>query len=159
MTMEKGKRIEGDPTKKDFFVQNLGGGDLKPGIIKFAQLTKLNVHKDLLADEMAALVGTKLGDRLINFNHDQGAHEVDQHGVIITSMSETNGGLTSFTQTGVHGRPGLVKAICMEWRDHGGLFDPQSLGTNNTHHGSITKSAALQQYDISVAHELSHSVV
>lgn len=156
--MEKGKHIEGDPNKKDFFVQNLGGGDLKPGISKFSALTGLNVHKDLLTDEMAGFQGTKLGDRLINFNHDQGAHEVDQHGVVIAVCTETNGGLTSFTQPGVHGRPGLVKSICMEWRNHGGLFDPQSLGTDNTHHGSITKSAALQQYDISVAHELSHSV-
>lgn len=156
--MENGKHIEGDPTKKDFFVQNIGGGDLKPGISKFTALTGLNVHKDLLTDEMDGLQGTKLGDRLINFNHDQGAHEVDQHGVIIAVCSSTNGGVTSLKQTGVHGRPGLVTGICMEWRNHGGAFDPQSLGTGNTHQGSIAKSAALQQYDIAVAHELSHSV-
>ena len=156
--MENGKHIEGDPAKKDFFVQNIGGGDLKPGISKFTALTGLNVHKDLLKDEMDGVQGAKLGDRLINFNHGQGAHEVDQHGVVIAVCSGTNGGETTLTQTGVHGRPGLVAGICMEWRNHGGFFDPQSLGTGNTHHGSITKSAALQQYDIGVAHELSHSV-
>jgi hypothetical protein len=151
--MERGKHIEGDPKKKDFFIQNKGGGDLKPGIIKFTQLTGLNVHKDLLDDEMDGF-----NDRLINFNHDQGAHEVDQHGVPIAVCTETNGGVTKLTRTGVHGRPGLVAYICMEWRNHGGAFDPQSLGTDNNHHGSITKSGALQQYDVAVAHELSHSV-
>ncbi len=104
------------------------------------------------------MTGAHLGDRLINFNHDQGAHEVDQHGVIIAVCSGTNGGVTTLTQTGVHGRPGLVTGICMEWRNHGGPFDPHSLGTGNTHNGAITKSSALQQYDIAVAHELSHSV-
>jgi len=156
--MENGKHIEGDPTKKDFFIQNIGGGDLKPGISKFIQITGLNVHKDLLADEMDGLHGTQLGDRLINFNHGQGAQEIPQHGVVIAVCSDTNGGVTTLTQTGVHGRPGLTTGICMEWRNHGGAFDPQSLGTDNTHHGAITKTAALQQYDLAVAHELSHSV-
>ena len=156
--MENGKHIEGDPTKKDFFVQNIGGGDLKPGIRKFTALTGLNVHKDLLKDEMDGLQGTQLGDRLINFNHDQGAHEVDQHGVILAVCTGTVGGLTTLTQTGVHGRPGLVTGICIESRGGGGAFDPRLLGAGNTHHGTITPTAAAQQYDIAVAHELSHSV-
>jgi hypothetical protein len=156
--MENGKHIEGDPTKKDFFVQNVGGGDLKPGIRKFTALTGLNVHKDLLKDEMDGVQGTHLGDRLINFNHDQGAHEVDQHGVIIAVCTGTVGGLTTLTQTGVHGRPGLVTGICLESRGGGGAFDPRLLGSGNTHNGTITPTAAAQQYDIAVAHELSHSV-
>ncbi len=156
--MENGKHIEGDPTKKDFFVQNIGGGDLKPGIRKFTALTGLNVHKDLLKDEMDGVQGTQLGDRLINFNHDQGAHEVDQHGVVIAVCGATNGGVTTLTQTGVHGRPGLVTGICMESRGGGGAFDAHSLGAGNTHHGIITPTAATQQYDVGVAHELSHSV-
>ena len=157
--MENGKHIEGDPAKKDFFVQNLGGGDLKPGIRKFAAITGLNVHKDLLKDEMDSVHSNgTLGDKLINFNHSQGAHEVDQHGVAVAICSETNGGLTLFTQSGVHGRPGLTTGICMEWKNHGDFFTPTSLGTGNTHHGTITVTSAAQQYDFAVAHELAHSV-
>jgi len=157
--MENGKHIEGDPTKKDFFVQNLGGGDLKPGIRKFTAITGLNVHKDLLKDELDGLhPDGGHGDRLINFNHDQGAHEVDQHGVSMKVCPGINGGLTVFTQIGVHGKPGLTAGICMEWKNHGDFFTPTSLGTGNTHGGAITKSAATTQYDVAVAHELAHSV-
>jgi hypothetical protein len=156
--MENGKHIQGDPTKKDFFVQNTGGGDLKPGINRFAQITGLNVHKDLLLDEMDGFHGGAPGDRLINFNHGQGAQEIAQHGVAIHICSGTNGGETFGVPKGFHGRPGLVTGICMEWRDPGGFFDPRSLGPANSHGGSITKTAALQQYDIAVAHELAHSV-
>jgi len=159
--MEKGKHIEADPTKKDFFVQNLGGGDLKPGIRKFAAITGLLVHKDLLKDEMDSVHsdGT-LGDKLINFNHAQGAHEVDQHGVPIAICSNTNGGLTGVTQNGVgfHGRPGLTTGICVEWKNHGDLFDPHSLSTGDTHNGAISPTSAAKQYDIAVAHELAHSL-
>ena len=157
--MEGGKHIEGDPAKKDFFVRNIGGGDLKPGIMKFTQITGLNVHKDLRDDEIDGVHGTQLGDRLINFNHAQAAHEVDQHGVILAVCGDTNGGATILNVSGVHGRPGLTNGICMEWRDHpGGPFDPHSLGSHQTHGGVITPTAALQQYDIAVAHELAHSV-
>ena len=156
--MEKGKHIEGDPTKKDFFVQNIGGGDLKPGIRKFAAITGLNVHKDLLKDEMDGIRSNgSLGDRLINFNHGQGAHEVDQHGVVLAICSNTNGGAT-FVKEGFRGRPGLTNGICVEWKNHGDLFDPHSLSTGDTHHGAISPTSAAKQYDIAVAHELAHSV-
>lgn len=157
--MEKGKHIEGDVQKKDFFVQNIGGGDMKPGIRKFAAITGLVVHKDIQKDEMEGVInnGQSVGDRLINFNHSQGAHEVDQHGVLLAVCSNTNGGAT-FIAEGVHGRPGLTNGICMETKGGGDFFDPHSLGAGNTHGGAITVTSAAKQYDIAVAHELAHSV-
>ena len=126
---------------------------------KFAAITGLNVHKDLLKDEMDGLhPDGGHGDRLINFNHDQGAHEVDQHGISINVCPGINGGLTVFSRLDVHGKPGLANGICMEWKNHGDFFTPTSLGTGNTHSGVISKSAAATQYDVAVAHELAHSV-
>ena len=51
--VENGKRIEGDPKKKDFFVQNLIGGTANAGIGLFTKLSQLNVHDQLQAAEMS----------------------------------------------------------------------------------------------------------
>jgi hypothetical protein len=159
--MENGKHIEGDPKNKDFFVENLVGGDAEPGIFLFTATTGLAVHKDLRQSEMAIGDPQNLGVgpvRLINFNHTQGPHEVDQHGVIVANCDRVNGGVTHLSRAGVHGRPGLTNAICMQWRDQGGPFQGSDLGPTNTHRGVITATDALLQFDIGVAHELSHSV-
>jgi hypothetical protein len=166
--MEKGQHIEGDPTKKDFFVENRIGGDAKPGIRLFQSITNLNVHKDLRPDEMD--VGNPVDQgpdgpnvRLINFNHGQGAHEVDQHGVAVLYCVNgagvpTNGGDTILNRPGVRGRPKLTNSVCLQLAD-----GPGSLSRTNTHGGSdgvpsITPAQAAQQYDIGVAHELGHSI-
>ena len=167
--MENGKHIEGDPHKKDFFIQNLMGGDGEPGIARFTALTHLNVHKDIQKSEMAGVDASgQLGDRIINFNHKDGAHQnFDQHGVVLAACfpaghTFTDGGVTFLTQAGVRGRPGLTTGICMQSRDLPGRF----LSPDNLHRSSlmpagtgvITASDALLQYDVGVAHELSHSV-
>jgi hypothetical protein len=158
--MENGKHIEGDPHKKDFFIQNLIGADAEPGIFLFTELSRLNVHKDIQEDEMdgyhpATGPDTKpgFGTRLINFNHGQGAHEVDQHGVFILTC-KLMGGKTFLSVAGVHGRPGITNLICMQNRNFLGFF---SLNPSETHKGSITPQDALVQYDVGVAHELFHS--
>jgi hypothetical protein len=162
--MENGKHIEGDPSKKDFFLENLVGGDAEPGIWLFTEVTGLAVHKDLQPSEMDYGDPKNLGVgpvRKINFNHGQGAHDVDQHGVVIANCLNArgftiDGGDTKISQAGVHGRPGLTNAICMQWREDAGVLNP-----DNTHGGdvpSITPANAFLQYDIGVAHELSHSV-
>jgi hypothetical protein len=156
--MENGKHIEGDPNKKDFFIQNLIGADAEPGIWLFTELSGLNVHKDLQKDEMdgfrtPTVPGTGFGTRLINFNHAQGAHEVDQHGVFMVTC-KLLGGKTFFSVPGVHGRPGITESICMQNRDFTGFF---SLNPSETHAGAITPQNALVQYDVGVAHELFHS--
>ncbi len=151
--MENGKHIEGDPATKDFFIQNFVGGDAEPGIFLFTATTGLNVHKDIQLNEMDTTV------RQINFNHGQGAQEVAQHGVIITTCPDVSGGLTGISESGVHGRPGLTIHICMEPRSEAtGRTSNRLLGPGETHNGVISVSDALSQFDIAVAHELSHSV-
>jgi hypothetical protein len=156
--MENRKHIEGDPNKKDFFIQNLIGADAEPGIWLFTELSRLNVHKDIQKDEMDGFrtptgPGTGFGTRLINFNHGQGAHEVDQHGVFILTCRRL-GGKTFLSVPGVHGRPGITNSICLQNRNSVGFF---SLNPSETHAGSITPQNALVQYDVGVAHELFHS--
>jgi hypothetical protein len=166
--MENGQHIEGDPTKKDFFVENRIGGDAKPGIRLFQSISNLNVHKDLRPDELD--VGNPIDQgpdgpnvRLINFNHGQGAHEVDQHGVAVLYCVSAagvgvKGGVTNLNRTGVRGRPKLTNSICLQLPD-----GPGALSRTDTHGGadsvpSITPVQAAQQYDIGVAHELAHSL-
>jgi hypothetical protein len=162
--MEKGTHIEGDPTKKDFFVLNQIGGDAKPGIRLFQSISGLNVHKDLRNDEIN--VGSPYAQgpdgpnvRLVNFNHGQAAHEVDQHGVAIFSCTGIKGGLTFLNRTGVRGRPKLTDGICLELSGGPGL-----LSRTNVHNDfglsvpTISPTQAAHQYDVGVAHELGHSV-
>jgi hypothetical protein len=167
--MENGKHIEGDPTKKDFFIQNLIGGDAEDGLDNFVSISNLVVHKDLTKDEMDGIhqsrftLSATLGNRLINFNHldNDPTHVTDQHGVIIVTCSTGGlsnpfhgGGLTLLTVDGVHGHPGITQYICLE--------DPFRVGgqitPDNTHRGIITPAAATLQYRTAMAHELLHSV-
>jgi hypothetical protein len=154
--MENEKHIEGDISAKDFFIQNLIGGNAGPGIAQFTELTGLVVHKDIKESEMDGVTGTTLGDRLINFNHDQGAHVTDQHGVFVVTCSDVDGGKTYLkSQSGksFHGRPGLTEFICMQGRNGPGTLNP-----TNQHRNSITASDAASQFDLGLAHELAHSV-
>jgi len=159
--MENKKHIEGDPAKKDFFIQNTMGGEGEAGIGLFRRLTGLTVHKDLKEDELDGVRPDRsLGDRIINFNHSQGAHQdFEQHAVVLGICSwfpngkRINGAFTSLIKEGVRGRPGLAEFICIQPRDQ-----PGSLASFNTHRGVISASDAVAQYDVGVAHELAHSV-
>jgi hypothetical protein len=154
--MENGKHIEGDISAKDFFIQNLIGADAEPGIFQFTELTGLIIHKDIQKNEMDGVNGPNLGDRLINFNHDQGAHVTDQHGVLVGTCQGTDGGDTYIRTnngTTLHGRPGLTNGICMQGRNSPGTLNPGA-----THKGSISASDAATQFDLGIAHEFLHSV-
>jgi hypothetical protein len=116
---ENGKHIEGDPHKKDFFIENLIGADAEPGIFLFTELTSLNVHKDIQKSETKIdHPNGSLGSILINFNRSQGAHSTDQHGVTIVGQNffpgtfrSMDGGLTILSVAGVHARPGITDGI------------------------------------------------
>ncbi|MHB8995665.1 MAG: hypothetical protein ACYC63_10475 [Armatimonadota bacterium] len=81
--LEDAKHIHGNPKKKDYFICDTVGGRVKPGIRLFASLSKLEVHSDLTIEEL----GTS---RVINRNHGDGPHVVDQHGVVL-GHRETDG--------------------------------------------------------------------
>ncbi len=71
--------INGNPTKKDLFVvvDPQLGSEVTPGILNFKAKTKLQVHYDGLTTDYVN------SSNVINFNHNQGAHLVDQHAVQI----------------------------------------------------------------------------
>lgn len=171
--VENGKHIEGDPNSKDFFVLNEIGADAEPGIFLFTSLTGLTVHKDIQQNEVEMTVRhtplpDQQGNPLINFNIGQGAFEVQQHGVVLRTCDEINGGLTVWPNAGPtvgnqvfgpHAQPGTTDFICLQERDAVGTLNPDNthIGITGTT-GSITPLDALQQYDVGVAHELLHSV-
>jgi hypothetical protein len=88
-----------DPQKKDLFVFNQFG----PGAVLGFKLLEnassgpgLNVHYELTWDEFPL-------DRIMNFNHGQGDHRIDQHGVWVRTK-ESYGGFTVVLPTAAGGR-------------------------------------------------------
>ncbi|MEK7469982.1 MAG: hypothetical protein AAB074_21650 [Planctomycetota bacterium] len=141
--MENGKHLKGDPRKIDFFVRNYVGGDAVVGIERFAQLTGALVHHELNDAEFDRET------RVMNANHTQGAHAVDQHGVYLLTESGTDGAVTVFTVAGVRGRPKITKGISVQ---------PRGASTSITTSENLPAFDLMSTYDIAIAHELLHSV-
>jgi hypothetical protein len=154
--VENGKHIEGDPKAKDFFVLNLIGADAKAGINLFEALSQLRVHSRLRRSEMS------VAKRLMNANHRDAPHRVDQHGVWVKQFLNDpagtkdgrsgkeklgdTGAFTRMTRAGVVGRPGIVNGIALLARNNTeSLFNqPFNLPARDT----------ILAYDRAIAHEL-----
>ncbi|MGC9973216.1 MAG: hypothetical protein ABSE56_21785 [Bryobacteraceae bacterium] len=93
-----GQHVEGDPKKKDYFIVNTAGWSYLSGLKMFQNLSGLAVHYLLKQTEMPL-------SRVINPNHDQGAHIVDQHGVVISAIAADAGYAKAV------GGPGTPKSI------------------------------------------------
>lgn len=141
---ESGKHLEGDPKKKDFFILNLIGAEAEAGIWLFTEVTGLAVHKDLTQEEFV------YQERLLNKNHSDGPHRVDQHGVFLVTCNNVNGASTGITESGLRARPYLVTGICVQDR-----YD-QTLTLGKQRNLSNTDFA--EYYDRAIAHELLHSI-
>ena len=155
-----GMRLEGDPEGKDFFVLNLIGGDAESGIDLFEQLSELKVHSKLRRGEMSEKT------RLMNGNHRDAPHRVDQHGVWVQQYVDdpkgtkdgatgkeklrSTGASTALTKAGVAGRPGIVLGVGILARDNteGDFSKPFNLPAQD----------AIFAWDRAIAHELLHSV-
>jgi len=96
-----GAHVEGNPKKKDFFVLNTAGVFYLGGIRLFQNLSGLEVHYQLRQGELAA-------DRVINRNHNEGAHNVDEHAVIIRAIAANSGYLEA---VGGPGTPGMISMV------------------------------------------------
>ena len=104
--IENGKRIEGNPAKKDYFINMRTGDGYLQGVTLFKHLSGLEVHYRMGDDEMES-------DRVINRNYDAGPRVANQHAVWI----RTNDGISGFAVTeGGPGTPGMVDAIYMPVR-------------------------------------------
>jgi hypothetical protein len=96
-----GQHKEGKPDQKDFFVYNSASALYTPGIKLFADKSGLNVLYQLLKAEFR-------DDHVMNFNHAEGAHNVDQHGVIIVPISAD---ARVAEAVGGPGTPGMIKQV------------------------------------------------
>lgn len=83
--VEDGRHVEGDPKRRDFFVLNLAGADARPGIALFEEISRLRTHSRLRPAEMSERL------RLMNGNHRDAPHRVDQHGVWIRQFLDDPG--------------------------------------------------------------------
>ena len=96
-----GQHIEGDPAKKDFFLVNTIGQAYQPGINLFQQLSGLKVHANMHQNEMPL-------NHVMNHNHNEGAHIVDQHGVLIVPIAAS----ADYCEAqGGPGTPGMISQI------------------------------------------------
>ena len=136
------QHAEGDPKKKDYFIVDNIGAD--QGIKMFQAASGLNVHFQGLKAEEIGPAGSG-SYRVTNFNHSNGAHEVDQHAVVINWGG--NGASQVVTpsdyvcpQDGSHTCPALPRHI-----DHIEI-------------SSKLVGAPAENFAVDVAHELSHSV-
>jgi len=93
-----GKRVEGDPKRKDFFVRLNQVGLALPGVAKFQRITKLRVHSGLTAAEFPA-------SRVMNANRHQGPHRANQHGILVQVDPNRRGSAAA------RGGPGNPKKI------------------------------------------------
>ncbi len=137
----EGGHFRGDPNRKDYFIVNtLKGaakGDGEQGIGLFQMESRLNVHSKLSEDEVS--------DRVINFNHGDAAHEVDQHAVIIKS----DPAITSYAiARGGPGTPGKISEVAV-----GTGFHPDDWNV-------VTRGKAkilTKTFPAMIAHELLHA--
>lgn len=141
--VEAGKHFRGDPKKVDFFVRNYIGGDAVPGIDLFANLTGAEVHHRLSDAEFDK------NKRVMNANHAQGPHAVDQHGVYLYTDGDLNGAEAHFSKAGVRGRPVIALNIAVQ---------PRAAATSTMTNENVPASDAIFAYDRAVAHELAHAV-
>jgi len=138
---------EGDPTKKDMFVINLDRAarpDISDGVRLFQSATGLNICcRSLTVSQITP-------DRIINFNHADGPHEVDQHAILITQGLSGTNGCTS-TITFMPGPPKVVNRIFIP-----PFGDFINHVTNYRQHGLVV-SPPMTELQSMVAHELGHA--
>jgi hypothetical protein len=152
------QHVEGDPTRKDLFVVDTIKAD--QAIDDFAGAADLNVHHHgLKLADVGPAGGTSY--RVINFNHTDGAHAVDQHAVVIkwskVQPSDPNVVHSQVVTTdsfvcpdGSHSCPALPKDI-----DHVEIA-PQFKAIMAKIGATATNNRA--DFGWAVQHELSHAV-
>jgi hypothetical protein len=128
------QHVEGDPQKKDLFIVQTLTAMTDLGIEMFKKQTDIRTHyHGLHKDEISPT-------RVINFNNDGGAHEVDQHALLIVRTSEAKNYAEAV------GGPGLP-------RDVTEIDVPESMDAS-----SAPAGPERDEYMSVIAHEISHAV-
>ena len=131
---ENGKHMRTKPTRKDFFaVDRIGTTYSKSGISMFQGATQLEVHGDMLLTEVS-------DNLVVNFNHRQGPHIVDQHGVQMVSRPSPGMPGAAIKKPGYKGvgTPGTYSWIIID--------------------SGLNPRKEPERYASIVAHELAHTV-
>lgn len=151
---ENGQHVEGDPKAKELFVLNRIGADAIGGFKLFERESKVKIRYQLRPAEMSEEA------RLMNGNHRDAPHRVDQHGVWIFNADGTGipeAGTTGMTaaDAGRAFRPGRVRYIVIETRT---ISDAIFGMARSVGFYKLTERDAVFAYDRAVAHELLHAV-
>ncbi|WP_138223056.1 hypothetical protein [Nibricoccus aquaticus] len=148
-----GKHYEGDPKRKDFFVRNYIGRPAEAGIALFSSVTQIRVQHRQTDQEFNL-------SRVMNLNHRDAPHRVDQHCVVMFNAEGTgsSGGRTHAIKgvgAGQRWRPKDVQNITVEMPGvTDGIFSAgRSVGRYN-----LSDADARQAYARGIAHELLHAV-
>jgi hypothetical protein len=138
---EKGAHFYGDPMKKDLFVRDRIGGRSKDGVALFEAITGIRVHSQFTDEEFPL-------DHIVNDNAGAGAHNVDQHGLVLIA-SEVQGPAVSEGLPG--GTPGQHTEIVITES-----FDPGPNGWQTVRQGRSKITSDV--YAVTIAHEMLHGV-
>jgi hypothetical protein len=131
--VQNGRHVRTDPRRKSLFVLNTIGGGVLDGLLLFKGISELDVHHQFTIGEIGPT-------RVVNTNHAQGPHRVDQHALWLRRL---NGG---FGETvGGPGTPGVIQHI-----------DLADLGFDAAEPGEPADNARIRRAH--VAHELFHGV-
>ena len=152
---EKGKHFRASPGKKKLFVHDEVGDRSKDGIALFRQATKIEVHDDFTSEEFGrpSAVGAEdyVRTKILNENHAEGAHVVDQHGVVLLQSLEQVSYAQALTKIpdGPIGTPKNYRYIEIT-----SAFDPGPEGWNSAMEGGTLIIS--DNYAKCIAHEMLH---
>ncbi len=153
-----GKRVEGDPKRKDLFVLNLIGADAVQGLKMFEKKSGLHTIYQLVPPEILE------NDRVINFNYDKAPYRRDdknnhndQHGIVIKTLSfDEMGGSGAETRPDIGAlagkafRPKVTSVVAMPDKK-----DPEA--DVNKPYNMPPEGFAIQ-YPSTLVHEMLHAV-
>lgn len=135
--------VEGDPKNLDLFVVNDSFPEVLEGIKQFQAGTGIHVCCKTLQDDEINGVAS----RVINFNHSEGAHNADQHAIVIVKGAD---GAPPCTQNGPDKPQNIPK-----------IFYPSManvLSIASKEGGQARAVWAADKYPYSVAHEIGHAI-
>lgn len=158
-----GKHWRGDPRRRDLIVWNLLGADGRGGIALLGRAAKLRV---LVRDGDSERAGgppfedrssLPQEERLMNGNHRDGPHHVDQHGVFLWDRSIHRGGGSVMTE------PEYMEDLGLPRNTWWAAVEPRNCPNSifSADYGAWFRLAprdAELAYDRAVAHELLHAI-
>lgn len=152
--MEDGQHLRCDPRVKDVFFSDqtatastaagATNACAKDGLARFEQVTKLRVHGKLTAAELGPT-------RVINRNHNEGAHVVDQHGVPIIVNADAGDSEARTVAPGAPIGPPKQSSVVV-------LVPPLRRALEDGVLGSSKYTERVDGFISRIAHELCHCV-